>query len=174
MFRIEMLPAAEGDCLWIEYGSEAAPRRVLIDTGTPATYAALCDRIKAVKGPCHFELFVVTHIDEDHIGSAVKLMENPPEGVSFGDIWFNGYRHLLKAADRLGAKKGQELTNILDEDRLPWNQWFNGEPIMATESGELPTRTLDGDLVLTILSPYRQQLVDLMDVWEAALLEFLT
>jgi hypothetical protein len=168
MFTIEMLPAAEGDCLWIEYGSGASPRRILIDTGTPGTWRALGDRIRAVNGSCHFELFVVSHIDEDHIGSAVKLMEQPPEGVTFGDIWFNGYRHLLKAADRLGVPKAQELTNVLDRGQ-PWNQRFDGEPIMATETGDLPGCTLDGGLRLTVLSPYRQQLSDLIDGWEAAL-----
>src|SRR5688572_7974472 len=121
MLRIEMLPAGEGDCLWIEYGERESPHRILIDTGTPGTYPALQERIRKVGGPCRFELFVVTHIDEDHIGSAVKLMEDPPEGVSFGDIWFNGYRHLLKATDRLGVKKAQELTLKLDRDELPWN-----------------------------------------------------
>ena len=30
-FRIEMLPAKYGDALWIEYGTEALTRRILID-----------------------------------------------------------------------------------------------------------------------------------------------
>jgi hypothetical protein len=79
---------------------------------------------------------------------------------------------LLMAADRLGVTKAQELTNILDEDKLPWNEAFKGRPIMASENGELPTKRLDGDMTLTILSPYRQQLVDLIDRWEAELLAF--
>ena len=33
MFTIEMLPAAHGDCLWIEYGSGQEVRRILIDGG---------------------------------------------------------------------------------------------------------------------------------------------
>ena len=30
MLRIEMLPAAHGDCLWIEYGSGRQVHRILI------------------------------------------------------------------------------------------------------------------------------------------------
>ena len=33
MLRIEMLPAAHGDCLWIEYGSGTNVHRILIDGG---------------------------------------------------------------------------------------------------------------------------------------------
>jgi hypothetical protein len=37
MLRIEMLPAQQGDALWIEYGDPAKPRLVLIDGGTKPT-----------------------------------------------------------------------------------------------------------------------------------------
>jgi glyoxylase-like metal-dependent hydrolase (beta-lactamase superfamily II) len=37
---------------------------------------------------------VVSHIDADHIGGVIELLEDTALGVSFGDIWFNGYRHL--------------------------------------------------------------------------------
>ena len=37
MFSIEMLPAQQGDALWIEYGSAAKPHRILVDGGTPPT-----------------------------------------------------------------------------------------------------------------------------------------
>ena len=37
-FRIEMLPAREGDCLVLVYGQRERPRRVLIDGGRKATY----------------------------------------------------------------------------------------------------------------------------------------
>jgi hypothetical protein len=32
-FRITMLPALHGDCLWIEYGEEGDTHHVLIDGG---------------------------------------------------------------------------------------------------------------------------------------------
>ena len=31
MFRIEMLPAAHGDALWVEYGSPDAPTRIAVE-----------------------------------------------------------------------------------------------------------------------------------------------
>jgi hypothetical protein len=47
MFTIEMLPAAHGDCLWIEYGSSRDTYRMLIDTGTMHSYVNLKRRIEA-------------------------------------------------------------------------------------------------------------------------------
>ena len=45
MFRLEVLPARYGDCLWIEYGDAAAPRRILID-GARELLRAIEARVK--------------------------------------------------------------------------------------------------------------------------------
>ena len=38
MFTIELLPAAQGDAIWLEYGPAAQPHRILIDGGPAPTY----------------------------------------------------------------------------------------------------------------------------------------
>ena len=66
MYTIEMLPAALGDCLWIEYGASSAPSRMLIDGGTVGTIDAIRAKILSVaarEGRCRLELVVVTHVD---------------------------------------------------------------------------------------------------------------
>jgi len=76
MFRIEMLPAQQGDALWIEYGDPTSPHRVLIDAGTPPTYQVVRDRIRQLpEGARDIELFIVTHIDTDHIGGAIDITD---------------------------------------------------------------------------------------------------
>ena len=68
MFRIEMLPAAHGDCLWLEYGTGESAHRILIDGGPSHCYPALRERIlHLAPGNRRFDLLVVTHIDADHI-----------------------------------------------------------------------------------------------------------
>jgi hypothetical protein len=74
ILRIEMLPAEEGDALWIEYGDPKSPRRMLIDGGTMDTHPALRAKIAGLKGKRRFELMAVTHIDNDHIDAMVKLL----------------------------------------------------------------------------------------------------
>ena len=48
MFAIEMLPADQGDALWIEYGSASNPHRVLIDGGTRRTFRTVKERAEKV------------------------------------------------------------------------------------------------------------------------------
>jgi hypothetical protein len=37
-FRIELLPARQGDAIWIEYGNSSRTRRILIDAGPIDAY----------------------------------------------------------------------------------------------------------------------------------------
>ena len=77
MFKIEMLPAGHGDCLWIEYGSKEDPFRILIDGGTTGTYKRLKKRLENLSEEDRkFELLIVTHIDADHIAGILKLFEH--------------------------------------------------------------------------------------------------
>lgn len=166
MLRIEVLPAEYGDALWIEYGSKSSPRRILVDCGTPSVFqSALVERIRAVpEGKRRFELFVVTHIDADHIGGAVKLLRARKKlKVELKDVWFNGYKHLN---DLLGAEMGEELSTEIKKQSLPWNAAFGGSAVRVPEAGVLPAISLDGGMKLTLLSPYARQLEDLEPVWE--------
>ena len=167
MLALEMLPADQGDCLWIEYTDAGQTRRILIDGGTQSTYSRLKKRIEALPlQQRRFELFVVTHIDSDHIGGAVKLIDEPPEGLIFSDVWFNGFRHLPKPDDELGAKQGEELTRMLVEGKIPWNKAFKGKGIAVFDDEDLPHVELDGGLTLTVLSPGIEQLKRLYPKWD--------
>src|SRR5690606_28109305 len=126
----EMLPAARGDALWIEYGSPRAPHRILIDGGIASTHQRLRARIEALpRSGRKFDLMVITHIDLDHIAGMIGLLRDPPEGFAVDDVWFNGWEHLLQAekfADDgiLGAKLGERLSAWLREGDYPWNRAF--------------------------------------------------
>jgi glyoxylase-like metal-dependent hydrolase (beta-lactamase superfamily II) len=87
MFNIEMLPADHGDCLWITYGQGTEQRRILIDAGTAHSFSNFKQRINNLgKADRHFELFVITHIDSDHIGGSLELLREMDNlGITFGD-----------------------------------------------------------------------------------------
>jgi beta-lactamase superfamily II metal-dependent hydrolase len=177
MFNIEMLPADHGDCLWITYGAAGRPRHILIDAGTPSTWKRLRPKlVEAVAnngGALRFELFVVSHIDADHIGGAVKLLEEAtPLGVTFGDIWFNGYYHLddKPPPDVLGAKQGEALSALIDGWSLPWNDAFARRAVMVPDRGALPERDIAG-MKLTLLSPTFEKLQALKPAWEQEIIK---
>ena len=174
MFRIEMLPSAHGDGLLVEYGEAAAPRRVLVDGGTEPAYNSLKARIERIPpGERHFELVVITHIDADHIGGIVKLLERRELGVRIDEVWFNGYPHLAAAdvppasdVEYFGALQAERLSTCLLDLRIPWNARFNRGAVRVRDDGALPSITLEGGLALTVLGPTSEQLRRLKPVWE--------
>ena len=162
-FHLDMLPAGHGDSLWIEYGDDATTSRLLVDCGTEGTFATLQRRIGAMPAEARaFELFILSHIDADHIGGAIPLVADKTLGIRFGDIWFNGWKHLPQ--DHLNARQGEVFTLLVDRNDLPWNRWRDGKAIMV-DGDTLPTCTLPSGMQLTLLSPTRDKLAALSLKW---------
>lgn len=98
MLTLQMLPAACGDSLWLEYGTGTVKRVVIIDGGLTAS--ALRQRIEAARrergiATLEVELLVVTHIDNDHILGIIELLKEESPGFRVKDIWFNGRPQLV-------------------------------------------------------------------------------
>lgn len=172
MFAVEMLPAGYGDCLLVEYGDAGKIRRVLIDGGLSSTYDLLRERItKWPAGERHFELFIVTHIDADHIEGAIRLLGSVKTlGVTFGDIWFNGWTHLpggrVSGDQYLDGRHGEFLSTLIRKNDLPWNCAFGSWAVVVPDGGSLPQRRLHGGLKLTLLSPSEERLNKLRPKWD--------
>ncbi|MDJ0768049.1 MAG: CHAT domain-containing protein [Ilumatobacter sp.] len=173
MFEIDMLPANEGDALWIEYGADPV-RRILVDCGRKTAYRAVADRLGA--GPdIGFELFVLTHVDADHIAGAVPLLQDARFGPDrVGDVWFNGWRHMNhlhrdyegKMPGVLGARQGEFFGAVLRDREFPWNDAFGGHAVVIEDGGDLPTIELEGGMTLTLLGPTWPKLSEMRDRWE--------
>ena len=165
MFRIEMLPAREGDCLLLTYGQPPSERHVLIDGGRSGTYQDLQARLSSLpETQRELELLIVTHVDRDHIEGVLKLLQDPSRNVQFRDIWFNGFDHLENVPlETFGAVQGERLTTELLNQRLPWNKAFGGKAVEI--DGAFKPIELDGGLKLTLLSPNRAKLEALIPRW---------
>ena len=181
MFAIEMLPAEQGDALLIEYGTGPTVNRILVDGGTPPTVDAVEARIERLEPEDRrFELLIVTHVDTDHIGGILKFLADPPFGLTFDDVWFNGWPQLeplttdlplgpMTADAILGPKDGEILDRLLDlhVDGVVrgHNTPFGGEAVMVPATGPLPSHTLEGGMTLTLLAPGRRALRKLRAEW---------
>lgn len=166
-----MLKVGHGDALWIEYGTPADIRRVLIDAGPHNHYDTLRKKITALDpADRKFELFVITHIDTDHIDGAIRLLQDDALGISFKDIWFNCWRHVAdEEPDELGAVQGEFLGALLSRNGLPWNRAYDGKAVVVEKTGDLPRRQLCDGLEIILLSPGRTQLDKLKKKWKSVL-----
>jgi beta-lactamase superfamily II metal-dependent hydrolase len=181
MFRIEMLPAAHGDCLWLEYGTGESVHRILVDGGPGHCYPALRERIlHLAPDNRRFDLLVVTHIDADHIEGIVRLLQDAEAlHCEFDRIWFNGREQLNAVPDTaghdLGAAQGEYLGLLIRDyesrtGRTVWNVDLP-TPYAAFDpaADALPVITLPGDCRLTLLSPDPERLLELKDRWDEEL-----
>jgi hypothetical protein len=173
MFRIDVLPAERGDALWITYGTDRR-HHVLVDAGPLETIPTLVDelerRIAALPGDRdRVDLFVVTHIDADHIQGAVALLSDERRVPLFADIWFNGWRHHRPGrSNMLGGPDAERFTKPLLRHPDRWNAAFGGRRVAVEPNGPLPTITLAGGMKITLLAPSPQQLTRLRPQWLAA------
>src|SRR4029453_1160980 len=96
-FRVTLLPALHGDCIWIEYGEDGNTHHVLIDGGPVAAFPALRAQVEAIpKERREGELLLGTPIAPDHIDGIVKLLRHPEAGLKYREMWFNGWPQLSR------------------------------------------------------------------------------
>jgi hypothetical protein len=174
---VDVLPAERGDCLWIECRRQNGPPwRMLVDGGMPATWPALRQRISDMPaGERTFNLAIVSHIDSDHIGGMLPLLQSADLGVTFGDIWFNGLPQLPLPTDKRprSVAEGESLVKLLssagDGPSPPWNEAFGRAAVMTSGDGAFKTIEYRDGPTLTLLSPTPKRLVALRKTWNKEL-----
>jgi hypothetical protein len=121
-------------------------------------------------------LFVITHIDADHIDVPLILLRDPGVRCTYKDIWFNGFAQIAPKGDvdTFAPLQGEFLTSILGDRaaKLPWNNAVDSKAIVVPDDGPLPTVILAGGLKLTLLSPGSGELKRLRARWDSAIRDF--
>ena len=170
--QVQFLPARQGDAIWVRWPGH----QLLIDLGTEQTGRAFRERLSALPADQrHFDLLVITHVDSDHIGGVLSCFADADEdlpGLSFDDVWFNGWEHLhgqqvaprrgTRVLEGMGPAQGERLASWLRKQ--PWNEAFDRFPVTCTEDAP-PTVRMPGGLALTVLGPTPSRLADLRQTW---------
>lgn len=103
VFRLHALQAAFGDCLLLEFGTDAAPLFMLIDGGPPGTYdGSLRDELKNRKIK-QLELVVLSHIDNDHVVGLLDFFADLQQEHAAGhapfvkvpQLWHNAFSQTI-------------------------------------------------------------------------------
>lgn len=112
LFTLEALPAAEGDCLLLHWGTAREPRLAVVDGGPRQTYELqLRPRLEAIAAALGvdrlpLELVMVSHADNDHITGIKKLLQAlrreieralPPDArrLRLTRLWYNVFNDVL-------------------------------------------------------------------------------
>jgi beta-lactamase superfamily II metal-dependent hydrolase len=180
------LQANNGDAIHINFtDSEGKIRNVLVDGGMPQTYLSYDKKGKSVDGALKrlisdlrkakqkFDLIILTHVDQDHVGGLVRWIEKDPLAhETIGEIWFNSGNtikaHLNSTAlpppeimlqPTVDAKtsigEGVTFEKYIEKHKL-WNKK------VLLQKMELSFHGLN----FKFLSPGEQQLKDLLDRWQ--------
>lgn len=178
MLEVTLLPARQGDAIWVRWGTTALTHQMIVDMGTDGVGNVLRARLEALPAARRcFEMLVVTHIDSDHIGGVLScLAEHEAElpALEIKDIWFNGLHHLKRpkkkpTLEEHGGEQGRRLTKWLQSQA--WNKAFTGGRICLDPGPR--TFKLEGELEVTLLGPPPDRLTELEPVWKAEIKEAL-
>ncbi|NKL25402.1 hypothetical protein GFL92_01020 [Rhizobium leguminosarum bv. viciae] len=166
MISFSMFPARDGDCILLQFGQPA--RRVLVDVGRSSGYRVLGPLLAKAGCIDGIDLFVVSHIDSDHIGGALKLTSDSEMSSKVRSVWFNNYDHVCTALKRTGFEvqgtaQGERLSAAISDAGWISNSGFD-QSVVSTTS-DLVRIPLHG-ATLTLLSPTDQKLAMLQPIWQ--------
>lgn len=182
MPNLHLLPAANGDCLLLQWEYKNKSHQILIDGGTPGSYpTGLRPVLKDLHdGHQNLDLVVLTHIDNDHIGGILKMVLDLEKGYFRQDFvkewWYNSRAILAKEVMNTNAsfpgialpkdhsdddtqvsfKQGNTLEKFLDEGQNHFQQLIH--------LGLKPLTI--GGATITFLSPDLDTLKKLSKNWE--------
>lgn len=161
-FRLEMLPASDGDCLLLSWGHGEKLNHIVVDGGRAAAYTHLRRRLARIADAGEtLELYVLTHIDADHIEGALAFLRDDDRPIIPQQVWYNG-RHETISAGKRSMTQGDAYSMQLAALGWPLNTSFL-DGIAKIESA-LGSIDIAG-LRITMLSPDERHLAALGGKW---------
>lgn len=165
-FRLKMLPAGDGDCLLLSWGEGDDLNHMVIDGGRRGAYAFLHDELEAIaKAKQKLALYVLTHIDADHIEGALAYFADVKRPLLPADVWYNGFEEMGRSAALAtrSMKQGDDWSRAIGRLHLPLNRHFeNGVASVGTAPGPIDVEGLR----ITMLSPDAERLAAMRLKWE--------
>lgn len=141
---VHLLPALGGDCILLEFDNQEC---ILIDCGYTTTYNQELKPLllKLSKQGYKIKLFIVSHIDRDHIEGAIQLLKdngesNNPQVIKIENIWFNGFYSALFMNDTFNQHRSKTISKVQNDKmriiqgRLEMQSTSTVETISAKQS----------------------------------------
>ncbi|MBM1633882.1 hypothetical protein JQV27_13265 [Sulfitobacter mediterraneus] len=162
LFSLKLLPASDGDCLILSWSDGGPLKHMVVDGGRAGTYPYLKKQfVRMAENGEELELYVLTHIDADHISGALSYLKDSRRPIAPKDVWFNGYRQ-IKGEGRRSMQQGDAYSAALAKLGWPLNRHFSGG-VASIETAPNPIEV--AGLKLSILSPDSTRLKAMGERW---------
>lgn len=133
---VKSYQADKGDCFLVKYEEIS----ILIDTGTNLPDKLIEDLSFMNKEGKNLQLLILTHIDTDHIGGAIELLEKSV--ITIENIWYNGYKQVFDIENELEKIIGSEKTQLVLNEIIKINS-PNSEENIQYEAGYSEAKSLE-------------------------------
>lgn len=149
LLTIRVLKTGKSDCILIKLDDTV----ILMDTADADDYAEISDELQSL-GISRIDYLILTHFDNDHIGTAAKIIEDYEVAEVYMPNYVRDsglYRSLLKSLDENAARTSVTKLNDDTEILLPTGKlWINVSRVYPDLSHELPIPedSMDNDLSL--------------------------
>ena len=195
MFRIHAVQAHHGDCLLLEYGTDAAPRFLLVDGGPEDTFEPFLRSVleeKVVPNGGRLDRVMLSHVDNDHVIGLLDLFADLRANagaplVTIDGLWHNAFSQTvdpngviaprIKQIVAAGAvasmgHAGVDLMGIGEGANLQREAGLLGIPINPDTANPIIVDEDEmlvefGNLALTVIGPTQDNLDRLQEEWEA-------
>ena len=189
---VSMLPVGEGDCFYIEFELSDCKFTMLIDCGTTACWNSVLKPFLdgLIQDGKTIDILLITHIDSDHIGGALKLCAIEEYRKIVKSVWFNGLHQIINNATSeqsqktalaykrlcaahqhnldnedgpISARQACTLSSLLRQHGIAVNAIADGNAI----TDEIKRYSINEYLAIDFLLPTRTCLDDLRKVFAA-------
>lgn len=121
-FNLNILQAMSGDSILVSYfGEDERKYNILIDGGMPSTFKKSIKKV--VENQDSLDYIFITHIDRDHIGGILKLLESSYKD-KIKSIFFNSGNIInVQDSSLVSENDGIDLVKYINEsDRIKTNK----------------------------------------------------
>ena len=149
LLTIRVLETGKSDCILIKLDDTV----ILMDTADADDYGEISDELQSL-GISRIDYLILTHFDNDHIGTAAKIIEDFEVAEVYMPNYVRDsglYRSLIKSLEEHAARTHVTKLNDDTEIALPTGKlWINVSRVYPDLSHEqpIPEDSMDNDLSL--------------------------
>jgi beta-lactamase superfamily II metal-dependent hydrolase len=164
--QITLFRASDGDCILVRCVDDGNSFNLLVDAGRTSTVARLKKFICELPDEERkIDLFVVTHIDADHIAGAIALAKDAELARMVRAVWFNAAQHLPHETLPMSVGQGKTFAELIVKNGWAWNEAADGDAIVRKPGAAPIDLRTDGTISVHLLGPLPSGLAALAEIW---------